>query len=166
MVGADGLDKTWSPGTDANDLSFFDGMLDAIAMRYCIDRGRVYSYGFSVGGYFTNRLACARGARVRASASVAGGPWNGECRDKTAAWFLHDTGDKVVPIAEGRAARDQRLAANSCSLDAVDQGEGCVLYQEGCAAAPVVWCQTDGFSHDIRGDVAPKQVWKFFLDLQ
>lgn len=163
VVGADGLDKTWSAGAD--DLAFFDSMLEAIEKRYCIDRGRVYSYGFSAGAYFTNRLACERGDVLRASAAVAGGPAHrGECRGKAAAWFLHDADDDTVPIAQGRAALQRVLAANGCAAETVDRGEGCVSYR-GCGAEPVVWCQSSGFGHDVRGDFAPARVWKFFRDL-
>jgi polyhydroxybutyrate depolymerase len=164
VVGADGLNSTWSQGTNADDLAFFDGMLEAIGKRYCIDRARVFSYGFSAGGYFSNNLACERGDILRASAAVASGPTGGECRGKAAAWFLHDADDDAVPIAQGRAARDRALAANGCSTETIDEGDGCVRYR-GCEAEPVVWCQSSGIGHNIRGDFAPARVWKFFLDL-
>lgn len=161
VAGADGFNKTWG----ADDLALFDGMLEEIETHYCVDRGRIYSYGFSAGGYFTNYLACMRGDVLRASAAVAGGPRSGECRGNAAAWFLHDADDEAVPIAQGRDALHRVLAANACSASTVNEGEGCVRYQ-GCDAAPVVWCQSSGFGHDIRGDFAPARVWKFFQELR
>jgi len=164
VVGADGLNNNWS-NTDSIDLLFFDQMLETISKQYCIDRNRVFSYGFSVGGYFTNLLACERGDVLRASAAIAGGLSGNNCKGKVAAWFLHDQDDNAIPIAEGKAARDRAIAINGCSTNTVDEGNGCVRYQ-GCNAAPVVWCESKGIGHNIRGDFAPVQVWKFFQYLR
>ena len=164
VVGADGLNKEWVIGTRAHDLAFFDAMLGAVSKRYCIDRDRVFSYGFSDGGFITNDLACRRGEVLRASAAVAGGFWSGKCKGKAAVWFVHDTDDKVVPIAQGREARDRMLASNGCSTNTVDEGDGCVRYK-GCGVSPVVWCQSSGIGHSPRGDFVPPRVWKFFSEL-
>ena len=163
IVAADGLNSSWNSDPDSPDLLFFDRMLESVEKGYCIDRDRVFSYGFSVGGYFTDLLACERGDVLRASATIAGGPAGEDCKGKVAAWFLHDLNDDAVPIAEGRAARDRALAMNACSTKADDVGEGCVRYQ-GCEANPVVWCESQGIGHNIRGDFAPPRVWKFFLN--
>jgi len=161
VVGADGLHGSWSSG----DVVFFDRMLEEIEAKFCVDRGRVFSYGFSAGGFFTNRLACERGDVLRASAAIAGGPRGDNCRGKVASWFLHDADDKVVPFALGEAARDRALEANGCSSKFIEEGEGCVRYL-GCDKTPVVWCQSQGFGHHIRGDFAPSRVWRFFRSLQ
>lgn len=164
VVGADGLNNSWNSDKGSADLVFFDRMLETIEKGYCIDRDRVFSYGFSVGGYFTNLLACERGDELRASAAVAGGPAGENCNGKVAAWFLHDLDDDAVPIAEGKAARDRALSMNGCSTNTEDEGGGCVRYQ-GCDVAPVVWCESSGIGHNIRGDFAPPRVWKFFQSL-
>ncbi len=161
IVGADGLNNQWNQATTENDLLFFDRMLETISTEYCVDSNRVFSYGFSMGGYFTNLLSCERGDVLRASASIAGGPRGEVCKGKVSAWFLHDTDDKAIHILQGIAARDKAIATNGCSQETVDVENGCVQYQ-GCENTPVVWCQTSGFGHDIRGDVAPVRVWKFF----
>lgn len=163
VVGADGLDKTWSAG--AGDLAFFDAILETIERRYCIDRARIYSVGFSAGAYFNNRLACERGDVLRAVAAIAGGPWNGGgCRGRPAAWFLHDADDDAVPIALGIAAMQRALTTNECSAETISEGEECVRYL-GCKSGPVVWCRSRGYGHDIRGDFAPAKVWGFFREL-
>jgi polyhydroxybutyrate depolymerase len=164
VVGGDGLNREWNSEADSADLLFFDRMLETIEKRYCVDRDRVFSYGFSSGAYFTNLLACERGEVLRASAAIAGGLRGVNCRGRVARWFLHDSEDHGVPIAEAMAVRDRALAANGCSKDAVELGEGCVRYK-GCEDAPVVWCQSKGFGHNIRGDFAPARVWKFFRNL-
>jgi predicted peptidase len=182
VVGADGLNNNWNANldsdelllnssyadllfnTDPADLLFFDLMLESISKQYCIDRDRIFSYGFSAGGYFTNLLSCERGNVLRGSAAIAGGLRGGNCKGKVAAWFLHDLDDHVVPIANGKAARDRALVVNGCSTNTIDDGNGCVRYL-GCNTAPVVWCESNGFGHNIRAEFAPKRVWKFFLNL-
>jgi len=161
IVGADGWRRSW--GSD--DLVFFDRMLEEIEATYCVDRSRVFSYGFSVGGFLTNLLACERGDVLRGSASIAGGPWGNDCHGNVASWFLHDEEDRRIPIALGEAARDRAIKTNRCSTTTVDEDDGCVRYR-GCEKAPVVWCETHGFGHDIRGDFAPSRVWKFFQSLR
>ena len=188
VVGADGINKYWSPSADSVNLLFFDRMLETISGRYCIDLDRVFSYGFSAGGFFSNFLACERGDVLHANAVVAGGlrggrrrdkmanwllgtlgaraavPEGGNCKSKVATWFLHDLNDDTVPIAKGKDALERALFLNGCSAKTIDDGDGCVRYQ-GCQTAPVVWCQSSGFGHNIRGDFAPKRVWRFFKDL-
>ncbi len=161
IASADGLNNAWADDVTANDLQLFDQMLETIATNYCIDRRRIYSYGFSMGGYFTNLLACERGDVLRASAAIASWPRGDVCKDKVAAWFMHDTDDEAIKIALGIAARDRAIAQNGCSQDSIALKHGCKQYQN-CQDAPVVWCQTSGFGHNIRGDVAPALVWQFF----
>jgi len=79
-----------------------------------------------------------------------------------AAWLAHDRDDKAVTITMGRAGRDQLLRQNGCGTQTMPAGD-CVRYQ-GCTA-PVVWCETGGLGHNIRGDYAPEQVWEFFSAL-
>ena len=183
VVAADGLNKGWSGHSDSTDLLldanyadylfssnpvdliFFDRMLDTIAKRYCIDRERIFSYGFSAGGSFTNLLACERGDVLRASAAIAGWLRGSNCRGKVANWFLHDIDDKVVSIEKGKTARDRVLAINGCSASTVKDNSVCVRY-EGCQVAPVIWCETKGFGHNIRSEFAPARVWNFFLNFR
>jgi polyhydroxybutyrate depolymerase len=161
IVSANGLDNYWYIASGSIDLLFFDNMLETISNKYCIDRNRVFSYGFSIGGYFSNLLACQRSDVLRASAAVASGLFSNACKGKVATWLLHDINDEAVPIAKGKAVLKRAIEANGCSINTVDEGNGCLRYL-GCDATPVVWCETKGFGHNIRGDFAPAQVWKFF----
>jgi polyhydroxybutyrate depolymerase len=169
IVGADGVNKTWSSSTTNNkDLALFDAMIDEVGKKYCIDPTRIFSYGFSAGGGFTNLLGCVRGDIIRGTAAIASFKsfQDGECKGPVAGWFLHDSNDLVVLIANGKAARDRLITANGCSTTTTNVGDGCVQYQ-GCATAdPVVWCETSGYGHNIRGDFAPAKVWSFFEALE
>lgn len=164
VVSAAAAGKYWRVYSNSRDVSLFDRMLEIISSQYCVDKNRVFSYGFSAGGSFSNLLACERGDVLRASAAIASAVAGGNCKGKVATWLLHDADDDAVPIAKGKAARDRALASNGCSKDTINEGNGCVRYQ-GCEAAPVVWCESAGIGHNIRGDFAPAQVWKFFQSL-
>jgi polyhydroxybutyrate depolymerase len=161
IVSADGLNSFWQVHTNSFDLRLFDSLLETISSQYCIDNKRIFSYGFSNGGSFSNLLACERSDMLRASAAIASGLFSINCKGKVATWLLHDADDDAVPIAKGKAARDRALASNGCSNSTIDEGNGCVRYA-GCDAAPVVWCESKGFGHNIRGDYAPAKVWQFF----
>ncbi len=166
IVSAQGLNNFWDVFTaDSVDLRFFDTMLKTISSQYCIDNQRIFSYGFSVGGTLSNSLACQRSDVLRASAAVASGLFINDCKGKVATWLIHDLNDDVVAIAKGKSVRDRAIIRNGCSTNTVDEGNGCVRYQ-GCDAAPVVWCESKGFGHNIRGDFAPAQAWKFFESFQ
>ena len=163
IVAGDGIERSWNDPD--SDVPFFDRMLDEVSAAYCVDADRVFAYGFSAGGRLTNRLGCVRGDVLRATASVASAEAEGSCVGQAAAWFLHDADDDAMLLAWGEAARDRVLAANGCGTATADVGDGCVRY-EGCAEGmPVIWCQTRGYGHDIRGDYAPGAVWEFFRSL-
>lgn len=63
---------SWTAGSTADDLGFTEAMIDAIASSYAIDQERVYSTGYSNGGYFSFELACKLSDRIAAIGSVAG----------------------------------------------------------------------------------------------
>jgi poly(3-hydroxybutyrate) depolymerase len=57
--------------TTAGDVAYFESMLDSIERDQCIDRGRVFVTGFSMGGYMSNPLGCQLGrAKLRAIARI------------------------------------------------------------------------------------------------
>lgn len=62
----------WTEGSTADDLGFTISLLDSLASEYNIDLTRVYSAGFSNGGYFSFRLACRLSNKFAAVASVGG----------------------------------------------------------------------------------------------
>lgn len=62
----------WTNGSTADDLSFTGAMIDTLAANYNIDLNRVYSCGYSNGGYFSFELACQMSNRIAAIGSVGG----------------------------------------------------------------------------------------------
>jgi polyhydroxybutyrate depolymerase len=166
VAAADGLDTMWTAGSEEVDLALFDAMLDELSREACIDPARIFAYGFSAGGGFTNALGCKRASVIRAIAAIAGfDRADARCDSQPmAAWFLHDRDDLAVPIDLGRSARARNLRRNGCASEGEMHGD-CTFYR-GCRDGyPVVWCETGGLGHDIRGDSAPWEVWQFFSRL-
>src|SRR5262249_28108973 len=53
---------------DNRDLAFVRALLDDLERRYCIDRARVFSTGFSNGAFFSALLGCTMSDRIAAVA--------------------------------------------------------------------------------------------------
>ena len=68
--GASYLGYTLNGSVD--DIGFFGAILDTLIADYNIDETMVFSCGFSMGGFMTNRLGCEMNDRIAAIASVAG----------------------------------------------------------------------------------------------
>ena len=59
-------------GSTADDIGFISALTDTLQALYNIDTTRVFSCGFSAGGYMSHRLACESSRCYAAVASVAG----------------------------------------------------------------------------------------------
>ena len=73
----DDVGSIWQDGTlignsEADDLSFFDVMLDQVAMDYQVDESRVYTMGIGSGGAASVFLTCQMPERFAAMANVQG----------------------------------------------------------------------------------------------
>jgi len=62
----------WTNGSTADDLGFTEAMIDTLAAEFNINLHRVYSCGYSNGGYFSYELACKLSHRIAAIGSVGG----------------------------------------------------------------------------------------------
>lgn len=140
---ADGTYVWREPG----DFELFDLIVERIGGAYCIARDEVFAVGHSLGASFVNRLACARGGRLRAIASVAGGAAPSECGGEVAAMLLHHPEDELVPIAEGEAVRDLLVERNGLDGGApavpapsYPDAFNCRRYGPADAENPVLWC--------------------------
>lgn len=82
-----------------NDVGFISTILDTLIANYNIDQRKVYSCGFSMGGFMTNRLGCELNDRIAAIASVAGtigGAVNCSPGRAVPACHFHGTADSTV----------------------------------------------------------------------
>jgi polyhydroxybutyrate depolymerase len=67
-----GWDNWNSVAQASKDLNFISELIDTINAHYNIDLNRVYSCGYSNGGFMSYDLACYLNSRIAAIASVAG----------------------------------------------------------------------------------------------
>lgn len=108
-----GEDKRWRLKIhDNDDLAFFDALLEHVAGRYNIDLNRVFAAGMSNGAYFCSLLGALRSYKVAGIAMHSGGLAVFEARGisspkKFAAIVIHGEDDRIVPVEQGRKARDQ-----------------------------------------------------------
>jgi len=88
------------PSSNINDIGFIGALIDSVSARYQIDHTRIYSCGFSMGGFMTERLACEYNGRFAAFASVAGTFGNGlsSCNP-----------DRAIPVAHFHGTADQTV---------------------------------------------------------
>lgn len=146
LKGADG-GFIWSDPDDPPDrlrgFALFDAIIRTMDRLYCIDRRRIFAVGHSLGAWFANSLACARGDVLRAIGTVAGAVTPSSCRGNVAAILFHNPKDRLVPITLGRAARDLLASENGLpdGGSAVEfEGFACTRYGDGLDAPPVLWC--------------------------
>lgn len=77
VVYPDGVGNAWNvgigaAGSDADDLGFIELLVETFTNNYNIDSSRLYSCGFSAGGYMSYRLACESSFCFAAVGSVGG----------------------------------------------------------------------------------------------
>jgi polyhydroxybutyrate depolymerase len=158
------LESTWE-SNEAN-YTFIRTLMIDLEDRFCIDTSRVFITGFSMGGMFTNAIACEHNSWFRGFAPVEGGG-PGSCADADAkpAIIIHQgTADSIVRPEMGEASRDFWYQQNGCKETTTSSFNGCVTY-DGCPEGkPVVYCVGD-WDHTING-IAAANIWTFFNGLQ
>lgn len=169
LVPLAGGQRGWELAPDGRDVAFFDAMLQQLDDQNCVDRTRVFSAGHSFGAYMTLALGCYRADVLQGIAAVAGGPPMEACEPSgIAALLVHGKSDGIVPIDQGRRARDQLLERNSCDATTMPVDPApCVAY-DGCDPGhDVLWCEHDETANDGHAwpSFAAVAVWDFFARL-
>ncbi len=141
------------------DLAFTAAVLDDLERRYCIDRARVFSTGFSNGGFFSSLLGCAMSDRFAAVAPVSGGPLRVACAPGRGVPVLiqHGRQDELIPIAAAHRSRDAWIEANRCREAT---SNGCERHSECRDGAVVEYCEED-YAHRWPPQ-ATARIWEFF----
>jgi polyhydroxybutyrate depolymerase len=178
----EGIGKSWNGGEccveakskNIDDVGFARVILGEVAKDACVDEARVYSTGFSNGGFFSHRLACELGDRFAAIAAVSGtlGVPSQTCTPKAPISVLqiHGTEDPLVPYLGGSPkiplggifgtfssvadtlahweARDQCVGGGSPTLQ---QGSVTCAHKECAAGSEVAHCKVEGGGHQWPG---------------
>lgn len=106
---------SWTFGSTADDIGFTEAMIDTLAANYNIDLNRVYSCGYSNGGYFSFVLACQLSAKIAAIGSV-GGTMSTETYNScnpshpTPIVTIHGTDDATVSYYGGKPYNSESIA--------------------------------------------------------
>lgn len=88
----------------ADDIAFFNQMLDQLGTKFSVDASRIYAAGLSEGGFMSLRVGCAMSDRVAAVAAVgAAMPKTMICLPSRPVplVMINGTSDPVVPYGGG-----------------------------------------------------------------
>jgi len=180
----------WTVGSTTDDVGFTDHLIDSISSEYNIDASRIYSTGFSNGGFMSFLLACQLSERIAAIASVSGSmtpETYADCSSQrpTPILQIHGTSDDVIPY-DGLSytlpvgdAIDYWVANNNCDDTAIitplpdsDPGDGSTVehhsYEAGDNDVTVEHLKVIGGEHEWPGaegnmDIsASEEIWQFF----
>jgi len=129
------------------DVLFTRSLIDHLEASYCIDHSRIFAVGFSNGAHLAHVLACTV-AEIDGAGAVGGGLREmasscGPVRPVPVA-IIHGSGDSVVDVEEGRAARDFWAERNGCTRSS-PAGDLCTLH--GGGSADVLYCEVEGLDH-------------------
>jgi polyhydroxybutyrate depolymerase len=176
-TGVCGMGASANGATD--DTAFVEAMIDDIDADQCIDRDRVFMTGFSMGGYFSNHVACERPDLIRAAAPHSGGTYEGGCAGgPMPVMVVHGTADWLIDVACGELARDAWVERNGCStqVDVVPvMGGHCERHRDCPPGGQVTLCLFDAMDHGWAGAVgfygggteyepASQLIWDFFQE--
>jgi len=174
-----GVGNSWNAGSccggafdqQVDDVAFALALVDSIGTEMCIDTNRVYSTGFSNGGFISHRLGCVASDVFAAIGPVAGVIMipDEQCNPERAVPVMHlhgtaDTsvaweGNGMVPHISVPGSIQGWVDRNGCDADST------VTFQEGdttCESwgncgddgAEVVLCTIEGMGHCWPGDPA------------
>jgi polyhydroxybutyrate depolymerase len=132
-----GASPIWDLDPDGPDARFIDELIDHMEASACIDTGRIYLTGFSMGGMMSLLMACQEPERFAAIAPVAGMVEIEPCdRDESVPLIaFHGTKDASVGF-------DGVLASGVAPLVGYDAGPpvrdlvGTWAADNGCAGQP------------------------------
>ena len=176
-----------SSGLD--DVGFVDALLDQLEARLCVDTRRVFSTGFSNGGFLSHRLACEMSDRIAAIAPVAGMIGVASCNPTrpVPVMHFHGTSDNIVPYNGGGftsypsapetdAGWAMRNGCDTATTESFANGDSRCVTHTGCdGGSEVTLCTITGGGHTWPGGAyfpgghitmdlsATDAMWTFFV---
>lgn len=188
VVYPDGYKASWADGSDQfpadqdgiDDFAFVAALLDKLQEDYAVDASRIYSTGFSNGGFLAQRLACEMPDRFAAVATVGAVLSRAVIADclperPTAFMMINGIDDHGVPWdgdQEYTSVTDtvaHWAQVNACPTeadtrsepDAVEDGTRIErsVYSPCQGEAEVVLYSISGSGHTWPGGSKPVQLW-------
>jgi polyhydroxybutyrate depolymerase len=172
-VGVDGR-RVWNAskaccqksGTEVDDLTYIDSLIEEIAHQYPVDRSRIYFVGHSNGAFMSLTYACTSG-KVAAVVSAAGAmDVDAECSSTHPFAFLHIHGaaDATIKI-NGGVLNSHSYTSASETLNRVAEVNQCVAPKFSQIAfakkdfEPTIPGQETTI-HEFSGCAAPIVYWR------
>jgi hypothetical protein len=169
-------------GMSSQEWEAFDLFHNFVESRYCVDNNRIYTAGYSSGGWISNMWGCYLAGiptpprkflpkwALRGRASVTGGIVDGNppCNGPVAGIWIHDAGDMENVIAGSITALNSALKMNKCEgsptvpWTGLPAGVGCKQYTACPKEYPIVFCTTTGLGHQDQQNSAVPGFKKFF----
>lgn len=153
---------------NGRDEAMTRAIMADIEAKYCVDRARYFSTGFSYGGSMSYTAACNMSDVFRAVAAMAGAPISGaRCENESpanrvAVWGSHGSMDTALPVEMALPIRDAFVERNGCGAETIPvEPSPCVEYQGCDDGYPVVWCLVEGQGHAIP-EYGPAAIAEFF----
>lgn len=151
--------------TNLDDVGFVNALLDELEARLCVDPRRVYSTGFSNGGFLSHRLACEASDRIAAIAPVSGMMGIDDCTPTRPipVMHFHGTSDTIVPYdgggltgyrsaAETDAGWAMRNGCDTATTETFANGDSRCVSHTGCdGGSEVTLCTITGGGHTWPG---------------
>lgn len=150
--------------TGTKDFDLMKAVIDDVNKKACVDRKRVYSTGFSHGGFMSFANACKLPEVFAAVAPHSGA---GTCRSALVRpmpiFTWHGDADPIVSYSSGKSSHDSWVMRDKCG-EPTDFMIGSNKCQEwkGCTDdVPVKMCTIPGGGHMWSRD-ATRAIWDFF----
>ena len=167
-----GIGASWNAGAccgparyaGVDDVGFVRALIDEIAWKLCVDRGRIYATGFSNGGFMSHRLACDAADVFAAVAPVSGVLGIDEAACEPArpipVMHTHGTADALEPFDGHRLFgwrsapetiriwRHENGCASEVVLDTPAREVSCDRHRRCDGEVEVVLCTIQGGGHE------------------
>ena len=136
----------WSLERNSDEVAFARAVVEEVSDEYCVDSGRVFASGHSMGGYFAQRLGCDAAGVFAAVTSYAGGTPDVQDRcvlsKPISIGLFHGDADRVIPLRAGKESRDgwvDRLGCDDTPIDGAGDDGSSQRYRRCDGGAELLW---------------------------
>jgi polyhydroxybutyrate depolymerase len=136
VVYPEGTSQSWNAGIGLvptiDDVGFTSALIDTLYKKFGVDLYRVYSTGFSNGGFMSQRLACQLSNKIAAIASVSG-----TIGTSTSAFTCNPS--RVVPVLHIHGTSDGTVTYTGTNYGtSADSTINFWVHNNTCPQTPVV----------------------------
>lgn len=164
----------WDISSNA-DVDFISALIDTMAVKYKIDRTRVYATGFSMGGMMSYKLACEIADKITAIGPASGYPLGNMVTKCTPArpvpiCHTHGTTDDIVDYTGLEDWISKFVKSNECSSNPTTTNPTSKIKKEywgPCKQSEIIVYHFDGMYHayptvSAQGFSTSDTFWNFF----